>query len=232
MMNRLIPLLRNVNLFSEMDEGELDAIARIVTVSKVKPTQLIFQEGDPGGKFYLILRGKVKVVHYTPSGREQILSFLGKGDFFGEMALLDDHPRSATVVALEETELAQILHTDFMALLEREPGLTLKLLKELVRRLRLTSNLLVKIGTLDVPHRLCHYLYEYGKLHGRQEDDGSCTVRLPTHQTIADHLSTTRETISRAIGTLRKDGIIKPLDRKGCVRLDMDGLKNLLCSFA
>lgn len=221
-------LLRGIPLFAELDDEELDAIARLVKVRSYPKKMLVVQEGEPGSSMFIIIRGSVKVSSYAADGREVVLSILEKGDFFGEMALLDEDPRSATVTTMEDSELGQIRRTDFERLMLEMPQIMRKLLAEVVSRLRRTSSVLERVSTMDVPQRLYNYLRDYCARHGARTVDGCYEVRLPTHQLLADQLSTSRETVSRAISALKKDGVIQSLQGRGRVRVDMELLEDML----
>ncbi len=221
-------LLRGIPLFAELDDGELDAIASLVKVRAYPRNMLVVQEGDSGHSMFIIIGGSVKVSSYAPDGREVVLSILEQGDFFGEMALLDEAPRSATVTTMEDSELGQIRRPDFERLMLDMPRITRKLLAEMVGRLRRTSAVLERVSTMDVPQRLYNYLRDYCERRGIRALDGCYEVRLPTHQLVADQLSTSRETVSRAISALKKEGVIQPLQGRGRVRVNMAALESLL----
>lgn len=225
-------LLRGIPLFSELDDHELDAVAGLVRVRACPKNMLVVQEDEPGGSMFIIIKGSVKVSSYAPDGREVVLSILEKGAFFGEMALLDDEPRSATVTTLENSELGQIRRADFERLMLDMPRITRKLLAEMVSRLRRTSAVLERVSTMDVPQRLYNYLRDFCERHGVRSLDGCYEVRLPTHQLVADQLSTSRETISRAISALKKEDVIRPLPGRGRVRVDMAALEEKLDAMA
>ncbi len=221
-------IIKAVPLFSEFNDIEIDAIAALVSTQKYPRKMLIVQEGEMGNSMFIILRGSVKVSSYTPDGREVVLCVLRKGSFFGEMALLDAEPRSATVSTMEDTELGHIRHNDFERLMLQMPQLTRKILTEMVSRLRRTSSVFGRISSMDVPQRLYHYIRDYCLHFGSPDINGDVEVKLQTHQLLADQLSTSRETISRAISALKKEDIITPLEGRGRVRVDMHTLETLL----
>ena len=221
-------LLRNIPLFSELNDNEIEAIHKLITFHDVAKKTIVLQEGEDGCSLFIIISGSVKISYYAPDGREVVLSLLEEGAYFGEMSLLDKQPRSATVVTLSDSRLAQIRRADFERLLLKQPKVALKLLAETVSRLRRTSKVLERISTLDVPHRLYHYLKDFADRFGKEETNGIVTVQLPTHQMIADQLSTSRETISRAASTLKKEGIIIKSDKPSESKLDMESLETLL----
>ncbi len=221
-------LLRFIPLFSELDEDEIESIQQLITFHEVPKKTVVLQEGEAGNSLFIIIKGSVKISYYAPDGREVVLSLLEEGAFFGEMSLLDKEPRSATVSTLDDTRLGQIRRHDFERLLLKNPKIALKLLTETVGRLRRTSQILERISTMDVPHRLYYYLKDFGDRFGKAGSDGLVAVQLPTHQMIADQLSTSRETISRAVSALKKDGIIIKADLPGDSKMDMRSLEVLL----
>jgi len=221
-------LLKKIPLFSELTADELNAISNLVNSKKVQRKSIVVQEGEAGESMYIIIRGSVKISYYSSDGQEVVLTVLRGGAFFGEMALLDREPRSATVTTLEDCELGQIRRADFEHLLHNTPSITLKLLTEVVARLRRTSTILERISTMDVPHRLFDFIRNFCEEHGYPENADSYLAKLPTHQLIADQLSTSRETISRAISRLKQEKIIVPIEGRREVRVDMAALDTLL----
>lgn len=221
-------ILANVPLFADLNSDELKAVASLVTVTKVPKKSIVVQEGENGDAMFIILQGGVKISYYAQDGRELVLSMMESGSFFGEMSLIDEQPRSATVMTMEESDLAVIRRADFERLMQQHPSITRKLLAEVVQRLRRTSLVLERISTMDVPHRLYAFLHDYCRRSGRRDAEGNVVVKLPTHQLLADQLSTSRETISRAVSTMKKEGIITSLQQRGQVRVDMHALSILV----
>ena len=223
-----IELLRNVPLFSELDERELASIAALASSIDVRKKTIVVQEFEPGNSMYVIIEGEVKVSTYSPDGREVVLALLGAGSFFGEMSLLDEQPRSANVTTMSDCVLANIRRCDLLPLLLDQPSISLKLLTEVTVRLRKTSRMLERISSMDVPHRLYAYLADHCHRFGRKGSDGRYATLLPTHQLLADQLSTSRETVSRTISQLKKDGVIFQGESRGKVRIDLDVLEDRL----
>lgn len=223
-------VFKNIPLFSDLNEDELSAIAALATAREYPSKSVIVQEGDCSNSMFVIFSGQVKISYYAVDGREVILSLISEGSFFGELSLLDKQPRSATVTTLQKTTLAQIRRSDFEKLLLQEPQLSFKLLLELTGRLRKTNHLLERISTLDVPHRFYYYLNDLCSCIGREPGRVKVQLRLPTHQLIADQLSTSRETISRAVSNLRKDHVIQPVEGCSDVCIDINALETLMTS--
>ncbi len=132
-------VLARVPLFSACTPDQIAQIAALVQPSAYAPDQIIVTQGSPGQAFYVIVSGRVEIVRDRKS-----LGALGAGDFFGEMSLLDQAPRSATIRALEPTECLMLSSWDFKSMLDRSPGIAGKLLEVLSRRLRFADELSVR----------------------------------------------------------------------------------------
>jgi CRP/FNR family transcriptional regulator len=123
--------LRNVPIFSKLPARELEYVARSVKERVYEPGAVIVKEGDPGLGFFLITEGRVDVSH-----RDHRIRDMGPGEFFGEMALMEETPRTATVTARERTRCLQLVRWDFRALLKENPDLAVRMLEVVVQRLR------------------------------------------------------------------------------------------------
>lgn len=199
---------RKFSLFEELDERELGSIAAVAKPRRYAKDDVVFHADESGDVFCLIKEGQVKITMISPEGKEIILSMLGPGDFFGEMALLDDEPRSATVVAMEPLELVTIWRADFLQILTENFSITKKLLATLSRRLRTASNRIESLATMDVYGRLARFFLDLAREHGKPLDNGYVAVTRPTHQSIANMIGTSRETVSRLIHDLMKQNLL------------------------
>jgi CRP/FNR family cyclic AMP-dependent transcriptional regulator len=199
---------RKFVLFAELDERELASIAAVAKTRRFAKDDTVFHADESGDIFCLIREGRVKVTMISPEGKEIILSLLGPGDFFGEMALLDDEPRSATVVATESLELVTIWRSDFLQILSENFSITKKVLAELSRRLRHASNRIESLATMDVYGRLARFFLDQASRNGKSLDNGYVAVTRPTHQAIANMIGTSRETVSRLIHDLMRQGLL------------------------
>jgi len=126
--------LARVPIFANCTPSEIEAIVAVAQESAFQEGQIIVTQGTPGQAFYLILSGRVEIIRDAQS-----LGAFGPGDFFGEMSLLDQAPRSATIKALEPTLCMMLSSWDFKALLEQHPSIAVKLLEILSRRLRVAD---------------------------------------------------------------------------------------------
>lgn len=199
---------RKFDLFAELDDRELSAIAAVAKVRRYAKDDVIFHADEIGDVFCLIKEGQVKVTMISPEGKEIILSMLGPGEFFGEMALFDDSPRSATVVATEALEVVTIWRNDFLQILAESFSIARKVLAELSRRLRNASNRIESLATMDVYGRLARFFLDLARESGKPLDNGYVAVTRPTHQSIANMIGTSRETVSRLIHDLMRQNLL------------------------
>jgi CRP/FNR family cyclic AMP-dependent transcriptional regulator len=199
---------RKFTLFAELDERELASIAAVAKTRRYAKDDAVFHADEIGDVFYLIREGQVKVTMISPEGKEIILSILAAGDFFGEMALFDNEPRSATVIAIEPLEVVSIWRTDFLHILSENFSITQKVLGELSKRLRNASNRIESLATMDVYGRLARFFLDLARQSGKVLDNEYVAVIRPTHQAIANMIGTSRETVSRLIHELMKQNLL------------------------
>jgi len=197
-------VLRRVPLFSDLTEADLLRFADVTREREYPKNSVILFEDDPGDALYIVSTGQVKVVLIGEDGREVILSVLGEGDFFGEMGLIDDEPRSAHVIAMKDSHLLVLRRDDFQAQLEEHPKIALKLLKVLVQRLRRADEKIGGLVLLDVNGRVARLLLDLS-----EESGGPKITRKLTHHTIAQMIGSSRETVSRAMRELVEKGCIE-----------------------
>jgi CRP-like cAMP-binding protein len=216
-------MLRRVSIFSDLDEAALSSIGRLVTERRFAKESLIVGQEDPGDALFVVSSGKVKVVLYGRSGREVILSIFKPGDFFGEMSLLDNQPRSANVIALEDSTLLMLERRLFARHLEQYPRTALNILAEMSRRLRRADAVIGNLALLDVNGRVARFLRELAHNEGEQAD-GSVVIRQrPTQQEIASMVGTSRETVSRALSEFQRRGFLEMTGRKIILRSSFAG---------
>jgi CRP/FNR family cyclic AMP-dependent transcriptional regulator len=201
-------LLRTVPIFSELTDGDFASLGRLTSRRRFPKDTVVFFENEEGDSFFMILEGRIKVTILGDDGREVILSMLGPGDFFGEMALLDNEPRSATAIAVEESELLSLHRTDFQAVLTDNRSITSALIKVLTARLRRANHQISTLALLDVYGRVARVIVDMAREEGRRLRDGRIAFRRATHQEIANRIGTTRETVTRMLKDLERQGLI------------------------
>ncbi len=158
--------IKSVNLFSTLTDQEIQIISRITRLKNVSKGQVIFQEGDIGDALYIILKGKVKISLYDEDGDEYILDIIGKDGFFGELALIDELPRSADVIAIEDSEFLIVHRNDFLKMLLENPTITISILKTLSQRLRAADERIKGLAFMNVSARILKYLLDMGEKAG------------------------------------------------------------------
>jgi CRP-like cAMP-binding protein len=201
-------LIRTVPIFSELSDDEVAAVARHATRRQFPKDAVIFFENEPGDTLYVVAVGRVRVSILGDDGREVILSVLGPGDFFGEMALLDNDPRSATTIAAEDTELLCLSRPDFETVMRESPTMMMALIKVLTTRLRHANQQISTLALLDVYGRVAHLIVEMAQEEGRRLKDGRIAFRRSTHQEIANRIGTTRETVTRMLKDLQRQKLV------------------------
>ncbi len=199
MSERTRQLLAGVELFSELDADELAKVASVAQVRSFPKDSTIFHAGDLADAVFVVATGKVKVVVTSTDGKEFILTVLGAGQVFGEMALIESAPRSASVMTVTAVEALVISRHEFQHLLNTSPGISRKLLMILSRRLRRANSKMESLAYMDVAGRLARYLLDLARDHGQRVGNGWVVVRRPTHSDIAHSIGTSRETVSRLI---------------------------------
>jgi len=207
-MKRYADNLRTVNLFSDLKESELETISRILYVHSYQRGQLIFQEGESGDALFVVLKGRVKVCLYDEEGREYVLDIIGKDGFFGELALIDDLPRSANAIAMETSDLLVVRRSDFVKLLMENPSISVNILRVLAGRLRVADERIKWLAFLNVEGRILKYLLEVGARLGIRMKDYVIIERGPSQIEIANSCGCSRETVSRMVASLVKKGVI------------------------
>src|SRR6266705_1092812 len=203
-----VSFFRKFTLFAELDDRELASIAAVAKARRYAKDDVVFHADEIGDVFCLIREGRVKVTMISPEGKEIILSMMGPGDFFGEMSLLDNEPRSATVIATETLDLVTIWRSDFLQILSENFSITKKILAELSKRLRSASNRIESLATMDVYGRLARFFLDLAAENGKPLDNGYVAVIRPTHQSIANMIGTSRETVSRLIHDLMRQNLL------------------------
>lgn len=201
--------LRKVPLFASLSDDKLEMIAALTAKKNYTKENVIFFEEDEGDSFFIINEGHVKVAKFSDEGKEFILSMLGPGDFFGDMSLLDSEPRSATVIALENTQVTIIRRSDFHAALREYPSIAIELLSEISKRLREANRKIGNLALLDVYGRLARTLIDFARSEGMTRNDGRISFKRPTHQAIANMIGTSRETVTRTLGDLHRRGYLE-----------------------
>lgn len=222
-----IDALMQVPFFTTLGKEEAQALAQRLVVRRFGVDQIIFHHGDPGGLLYIITSGKVKISHSLPDGQEALLAILGIGDFFGELALLDDAPRSATAEAMETTETLTLHRDDFIDHIGRNPDFAYHVLRTLTKRIRHLNDQISDVFFLDLNGRLARTLLNLAANHGKEVAEGTLIDIALTQTDLAEMTGATRVSINKTLGRFRRARWVA-VRGKRILLLDSPALKKLI----
>ena len=195
----VLATLRQVPFFAALPEAHLEELASTARQKKFPKSAVIMSQGDDTDSLYIIASGRIKVGISDEEGKEVILSMLGPGEFFGEMSLVDDHPRSANIETMETSEFIVINKDDFKRFLSQNFDMALAFMKELVRRLREADKKIESLALMDVYGRVARVLLDMAE----ETVDGKLIIkRRLTKQDIARMIGASREMVSRVMKDL------------------------------
>jgi CRP-like cAMP-binding protein len=206
-----IDFLGSVPIFSDLSSDTLQKVSKLGTVRSYVKNSVILTEEEDGSALFVIISGKVKVcrVSNDDSSKEVILSILNPSDFFGEMALLDGLNRSASVIAMDDSQLFIIQRSDFLNLLHEYPEVSIALLQELTQRLRGASMKIKALSLKDAEGKVATVLLQLADEIGRIKHGIVEIEKLPFQHELANMAGTSRETISRTLHSFAKKGLIE-----------------------
>jgi CRP/FNR family transcriptional regulator, cyclic AMP receptor protein len=199
-----VTMLRSIPLFQDLSDEDLRVVSELTVERVVSRGTVVLTEGDVGDSLFAIVSGRVKVFIGDEDGREIILKILGPGDFFGEMSLIDQEPRSASVAAIESTTLKMLSAQAFQECLTRAPRIATTVMQALAKRLRDADRKISTLALLDVYGRVANTLLELAI-----ENDGKLVVgEKLSQQDIANMVGASREMVNRILKDLSERGYI------------------------
>lgn len=197
--------LNQIALLSDLSDEKKQQLLSQISVKTYKRNEVVVQKGAPSAELFFLLDGRLKVVDYSPSGREVGFVFIHKGYHFGELALIDGEPRSASIVATETSRVALLPKQHAQKLMFNEPSVSEKLLKQLTHIIRQNNEHMVMLGHTSANLRIYTLLLKYGQKRG----DQLVIEKAPNNSEMAIMTNTTRETVSRAINQLIEQGLVE-----------------------
>lgn len=221
-------VLKTIPLFKGLAEREIGKISKRATVTRVPKDYVILKESQKvaSGDFYVIKKGRVKVSRIGSNDREIIFTFLKKGDFFGEMAIIERQPRSASVTAISNVELIAIKGKDFLQLLHQYPSIGLNLLKVMSQRIRRSDMQLKGLTTTSTIDRVATALIQEAEVYGVRKKTGIVVDPGIPVKELATIAGTTSGIAVRALNTLAKAGFVRRSGKKMVIK-DYGNFKNL-----
>ena len=192
--------LKQVPLFAGLADEDIRELMSVAKRRTFRSGEVIFHREDPGQVLYVIKEGKVKISLISPDGQEISLVVFGKGECFGEFALLDGLPRSADAVAMEKVECYTLQRSDFHKAIMKNPKIAIQVMEVLSKRLRSTDQMVENLIFLDVYGRVAKKLLELADTHGTKVENGiRIDVRL-TQQELASMVGSSRESVNKVMG--------------------------------
>jgi CRP/FNR family transcriptional regulator, cyclic AMP receptor protein len=211
----ILDTLSKVSVLRGLPPAQLEQLAGMLRRRGYRRGEVVFHHGDPGDTVHIICQGYVKIVLPSEGGHESLLAIRGPSDLFGEMALLDGAPRSATVMALQPLETATLSRSDLLHFLRGSPAAIEGLLAELARRLRQMSDELANFLSLDQQGNLAKKLLELAATYGRPSGVGSVEIDVPlTQEELGAMIGASRARVSSLLAAYKARGIISRSQRR------------------
>lgn len=219
-------LLQQIPLFADLSQEQLTSLAVKLERRAYRKGQTILRQGEQGESLFVIVSGQVRIYMLSPDGHEVSVSICDRGDFFGEMALLLDMPRTANVEAMKSTEVLVLHRQAFRQHLLSNPQAAVRIIEALSRRLRRTTESVEELTSLSVRQRMARRLLELAERYGVRQDSGILIDLDLSQEAMASLAGTTRESANRALGYLRDQGIVQ-IDRVRVLVTRPEDLKKL-----
>lgn len=195
-------IIQRNSLFRGLPASTIERIAALATRRSYKSDAVVFLRGDPGDALYGVVKGRVRITASGPQGKEVFLNLMEPGDAFGEIALLDGEPRTASAITAAPTELIVIQREQFLALVQHEPKLAVHLIELLCKRVRWTSEQMEDSSLLAAPARLAKRLLSLAAMPGAATHNGS-QVKISQEQ-LAQFLGLSRQIVNKHLQTWKR----------------------------
>ncbi|MCE5194348.1 MAG: Crp/Fnr family transcriptional regulator [Nitrospiraceae bacterium] len=205
--------LKEMPIFKSLSEPHINKLAKDFVVLQAKKGETVFYQSDQSTDLYIVLDGSVRASLLNQEGQELILAAFKKGDFFGEMSLLDGMPRSATIIAVEDLILAMLKRELFLSAVKNDPMIAIDLLSSVVQRLRTANGMIESLAFLDVSQRLIKLFLQIASTGSEKNNEGFLRIGKITHRELAARTGASREAISKVIKVLIFRKILKEDER-------------------
>ncbi len=202
-------VLARAGIFQGVEPAAVEALAQQLQPVDFPRAHVIFNEGEPGDRLYIILSGKVKIGRRSPDGRENLLAIMGPSDMFGELSIFDPGPRTSSVTTVTEVRAVTMDRVALREWIARRPDIAEQLLRVLARRLRRTNNTLADLIFTDVPGRVAKALLQLAQRFGTQESGALRVTHDLTQEEIAQLVGASRETVNKALADFAQRGWLR-----------------------
>ena len=212
--------LKRVPIFNNLLEEEMKEISKILIHRTYKKGEMIYLSGEEIESLYIINKGKVKITKSSESGKEQIIRILSVGDFINELSVFTRTLSNNNVEAIEETTMCILSARDLQKIIEKNPGIAIKIMQELGERLEKTEKLIESIGLMSVEERIASAILEFSK--------GGSVVKLPiSKKDLASYIGTSQESLSRKLTQFQNNGWIKQEGQRKIIILNRKALEEI-----
>jgi CRP-like cAMP-binding protein len=216
------------DLLGRLTPEELDRLLAHARAERVDEGRVLFRKGDPGDRLYVVLAGRISISTTSEAGKEVVLNVLGRGEVFGEIALLDGKARTADAIAMAESHLLVLDRADFMPFLERHPEVSARVIAVLCERVRWISDSYEDALFLELPARLAKRLLVLAQYHGEPGDGTTTRIEFPlSQQELANLAGVSREAVNKLLRDWQSEGVIAH-DKHHVTILDPARLKRLI----
>ncbi|MCU1697141.1 MAG: hypothetical protein JWR34_3204 [Mycobacterium sp.] len=202
-------ILARAGLFQGVERSAVSALTKQLQPVDFPPGHVLFAEGEPGDRLYIIVSGKVKIGRRSPDGRENLLTIMGPSDMFGELSIFDPGPRTSSATAITEVRAVSMDRDALKAWIKDRPEIAERLLRVLARRLRRTNSDLTDLIFVDVPGRVAKKLLGLAQRFGTREDGAMRVTHDLTQEEIAQLVGAARETVNKALADFAHRGWIQ-----------------------
>lgn len=211
--------------YGSLTDAEREALREAGAVRRFPPNAFLFTEGAHSAHVIVVLSGRLKISSYTKDGKEVVLGVRGPGDLLGELAALDEEPRSASVSTLEPVEALVVTADRFRSFLADNPRIALEIMQMLTSRLREADRRRIEFGAFDTAGRVARTIVELAERFGAEQGEDSVRIDLPlTQEELAGWTGSSREAVAKALKTMRDRGWIET-GRKSILILDLDAVR-------
>ncbi|MEI7778863.1 MAG: Crp/Fnr family transcriptional regulator [Actinomycetes bacterium] len=210
-------------LFAALDIDAANALRASMIEVRLFKGDVLFTEGDPGDRLYVITFGKIKLGHASGDGRESLLAVLGPSEMFGELSLFDPGPRTSTATAVTDATVIGLGHDQLRPWLTGRPEVAEALLQALAQRLRRTNFTLGDLVFSDVPGRVARALIDLGEKFGQPSSEGLNVTHDLTQEELAQLVGASRETVNKALADFASRGWLR-LESRSVLLIDQERL--------
>jgi CRP-like cAMP-binding protein len=205
----VISELTRVSLFERLDKAVLDQLEGLAHRQRYPAGTAVFFQDDPSDSLYIVLSGSAKIFQTSEDGQDRILRILRGGDAFGELAMIEGRPRSASVQTLEDTEMLVLARKDFAAFAKQHPDLLWTLLAALAEQVRRMNEDVLDLSFRDVPYRVLRLLSQLVERHGESGPDGWRIAMPLSPRELASMVGSNSETVARLLDRYETDGLVR-----------------------